>query len=163
MVDYVQRGAFMTPSSSNRLIASVPGLLVLTLLVGGCGGSMADASAPFAGRWTGTVAQAFQGQDVHVTANLRPVSGSAEFYDGDISTDATRCFTSAMLTATVTNGSLRLSALGSGNATQTCTITITGDAGDAGAPKFTGLFRMLSTLPDDCNVDPATPFTFVQQ
>lgn len=153
----------MMPSSSNRLIALVPGLLVLALFIDGCGGSTADAGAPFAGRWTGTVAQALQGQDIHVTANARAVGGSTEIYDGDISTDASRCFTSALLTATVTNGSLRLSALGSGSATQTCTITITGDGGDGGAPKFIGLFRMLSTLPDDCNVDPPTPFAFVQQ
>ena len=125
----------------------------------GCGGGSSDGTAPFAGRWSGTVDQALRGEDLHVTANMRPLAGASDIYAGDISTDASRCFTSAMLTATVSNGSLMLIASGNGSATQDCVIEITGDGG---TPTVTGLFSMWSTLPDDCKVDP-TPFTFVQQ
>lgn len=135
-------------------------LFPLAFSVSGCGGESADPDAPFAGRWSGTVVSALQGLDLQVTANMRSVVGAKDIYMGDISTDVPRCFTSALVSALVSNNSIMLAASGSGSATQSCSIFITGVAADG---KVTGLFRMSSDLSDDCNVEPPVPFTFVRQ
>jgi hypothetical protein len=119
-------------------------LAVLAMTVMGCSGlDGVGQDDPLLGKWTGSVG----GLELNFDLNTAYPDAGGGYYSGSLRTSDASCFTAGMLVARRTQGTVSLTASGSGGKSQTSIVRVTGELA---GPKIVGLLSITGDVDSPC-------------